>query len=67
MPYDEILGDVDGSGSVNTLDARLALKIAAGQVRATEAQMLLGDIDEDGQIATTDAADILKIAAGILV
>ncbi len=65
MPYDEILGDLDGSGSVNTIDARLALKIAAGQVKATETQMLLGDIDENGTIATTDAADILKIAAGI--
>ena len=66
MPYDEVLGDVDGSGAVNTIDARLALKIAAGQVKATDAQMLLGDINEDGSIATTDAADILKIAAGIL-
>ena len=66
MPYDEVLGDLDGSGSVNTIDARLALKIAAGQVKATEAQMLLGDIDENGTIATTDAADILKIAAGIM-
>ena len=65
MPYDSVLGDLDGSGSVNTIDARLALKIAAGQVKATDAQMLLGDIDEDGSIATTDAADILKIAAGI--
>ena len=65
MPYDEVLGDVDGSGAVNTIDARLALKIAAGQVKATETQMLLGDIDENGTIATADAAEILKIAAGI--
>ncbi len=67
MPYDDILGDVDGSGSVNTIDARLALKIAAGQVKPTDTQLLLGDIDEDGAIATTDAADILRLAAGIYI
>lgn len=65
MPADGVLGDVDGSGAVDTKDARLALKIAAGQKKAKEAQLLLGDIDEDGEISTSDVSDILKLAAGI--
>ncbi len=62
---DGLLGDVDGSGAVNTLDAKLALKIASGQVKATEEHFLFGDIDEDGEITTADSRAILCIAAGI--
>lgn len=65
MPIDEVLGDVDSSTAVNTLDARLALKLASGQVSATEAQLLIGDIDEDGEFSTEDARSILCIAAGV--
>ena len=65
MPVDEILGDVDSSTAVNTLDARLALKLASGQLSATETQLLIGDIDEDGEFSTEDARSILCIAAGV--
>ena len=60
-----ILGDLDESGAVNTVDAKLALKIAAGQQKASEYQLLYGDIDEDGEITTADARAILCIAAGL--
>ena len=60
-----VLGDLDDSGAVNTLDARIALKIAAGQIVPTEEQLFLGDIDEDGEISTVDARCILCIAAGV--
>lgn len=60
-----IIGDLDDSGAVTTVDARLALKIAAGQVKGTDDQLILGDIDEDGDITTADAKDILAMAAGI--
>ncbi len=65
IAVDGLLGDVDGSGAVNTLDARLALKIASGQKTATETQILFGDIDDDGKITTADARYILHIAAGV--
>ena len=65
IAVDGLLGDVDGSGAVNTLDARLALKIASGQKTATETQILYGDIDDDGKITTADARYILHIAAGV--
>ncbi len=60
-----IIGDLDKSGAVTTADARIALKIAAGQMKATEDQLLLGDIDEDEKITTTDAKEILYMATGI--
>ena len=65
ITLDGIMGDLDNSGAVNTLDARIALKIAAGQIVPTEEQLFFGDIDEDGEISTVDARCILCIAAGV--
>ncbi len=65
ISVDGIIGDLDGSGAITTLDARVALKLAAGQKKPTDEQLALGDIDEDSKITTTDAKDILSMAAGI--
>lgn len=65
ITLDGLLGDVDNSGAVNTLDAKLALKIAAGQLKATDYQLEVGDIDEDGEITTVDVRYILHIAGEI--
>ena len=65
ITLDGLLGDVDDSGAVNTLDAKLALRIAAGQVKATDFQLEVGDIDEDGEITTVDVRYILHIAGEI--
>ena len=65
ITLDGLLGDVDNSGAVNTLDAKLALKIAAGQVKATDYQLEVGDIDDDGEITTVDVRYILHIAGEI--
>ena len=62
---DGLLGDVDNNGLVNTVDAKLALKIAAGQVEATDYHYEVGDIDEDGEITTVDVRYILHIAGEI--
>ena len=48
-----------------TADAKLALKIASGQVKATDDHLIYGDIDEDGEITTADSRAILCITAGI--
>lgn len=65
ISVDGIIGDIDKSGAVTTIDARLALKLAAGQKTPTDEQIALGDIDEDGKFTTNDAKDILSMAAGI--
>lgn len=60
-----MIGDVDGSGDITTVDARLALKMAAGHIKPTEDQLVLADLDEDGSITTEDVLGILGLAAGI--
>ncbi len=65
IAIDGIIGDLDDSGAITTQDARLALKIAAGQKKVDEDHLIIGDIDEDGEITTSDAKDILAMAAGI--
>ncbi len=62
---DEMKGDLNGSGDTETLDARIALKIASGQMKATESQLALGDTDGDGEITLADVKGILSIATGI--
>ena len=65
IAVDGVLGDIDGSGAVNTLDAKLALKIASKQIKQQDKHLTYGDIDDDGEITTADARLILHIAAGI--
>ena len=60
-----MIGDLDDSGVVTTMDARFALKVAAGQKKVDDDHFIMADIDEDGEITTTDAKDILAMAAGI--
>lgn len=56
-----LLGDVNGDGNVNSIDAALILKYAAGTVDGIEN----GDMNGDGAINSIDAALILKQAAGL--
>ena len=65
MEIDEVLGDLNNSSAVNTVDARIALKLASGQATPTDAQLIIGDIDEDGKFTTEDARAILCFAAGL--
>ncbi len=61
-----IYGDVDGSGIVDTSDARLALQLAAGVVLTeNEAQLKRTDVNFDGAITIFDARQILRGAAGL--
>ena len=60
-----MIGDLDDSGAITTVDARLALKVAAGQKKVDDDHFIMADIDEDGEITTNDAKDILAMAAGI--
>ena len=56
---DRISGDGNGDGSITTLDALIALRMAA----QTQAADLIMDVDGDGQVTQQDAQQILAMAA----
>ena len=59
-------GDIDNSGSVTTVDARKALRLASGMdTDVTEDMLFLGDLNQNGHIDLEDADIILQRAAGI--
>ncbi len=58
------LGDVNKSGSVTAMDARLALMFAAGTKAPTTEEYYYADYIDDGKISAMDARMILKAAAG---
>jgi hypothetical protein len=64
---DAQIGDVNHDQLINTADARLALKMAAGleEIPEDEAKQLIIDANEDGEISTDDARYILCWSIGI--
>jgi len=63
---DTLYGDVNGDGVVDTEDARIALKIAAGlHILEGEEQLLRTDVNFDGVVTSIDARQILRGAAGL--
>lgn len=60
-----ISGDVDCSGAADSIDAVLALQVAAqllGKLRCGDA----GDVNGDGSVDATDATLVLQYTAGLL-
>ena len=60
------LGDVNGDGKINTLDAMLTLRAAVGIESLDAIQTIRADIDANGKINTMDAMMILRRAVGLL-
>lgn len=60
-----ILGDVNGDGTVNTVDARWALQAASGIRPLDETQALAADVNADGRVNTVDARWLLQVASGL--
>ncbi|MDP6599517.1 MAG: cohesin domain-containing protein [Candidatus Poribacteria bacterium] len=59
-------GDVNGDELVKSIDASLALRIAARLIKEpTEAQTCGADMNEDGLVKSIDASLILRRAAGL--
>ena len=56
-------GDVDGSGKVNSSDARKALRAAARIETLTDEQFAAADVDGSGKVNSADARKILRAAA----
>lgn len=57
------LGDLNGNGTVEAVDAYIALQIAAGRLSPTPPQAAAGDVNGDGRVDPSDATLILFYAA----
>lgn len=65
-PHGGMLGDANEDGTVNTGDATMVLRHAAGIVTLDGQAYLNADINQDGTVNTGDATYILKVSAGML-
>lgn len=59
---EEIPGDVNGDGFVNSSDARLVLQFTVGQTFLTISQQVVADLSEDAVVNSSDARLILQAA-----
>ena len=57
------LGDVDNSGSVQSLDAVAILRYLGHKITLTDTQLLAADVDKSGSVASLDAVNILRYLA----
>lgn len=60
------LGDVNGSGSVDSTDALLMLRYSVGMIPASSLHLEVGDMNGDGNYNSTDALLIMRKAFGML-
>ncbi len=60
------LGDVNGDGKINSLDAAWVLKHDAMIISLDDTQLDAADVNGDGKVNSLDAAQILKLDAGII-
>ena len=63
---DQIIGDVNGDGSVTVLDATTLQKYISGLVSLSNEQLALADTSGDGSITVLDATAIQKYIAGLV-
>lgn len=60
------VGDLNDDDTINTADAVVVLKVAAGMITADDTMNKAGDCNHDGTVNTADAVLILKYAAGMI-
>lgn len=60
-----LLGDFDGNGQLNTVDARWALQTVSGVRSYDSARMMILDCNNDGRLNTVDARYVLQMASGV--
>ena len=66
-PAEEIvLGDLDGSGSVDIMDVILVNKYLLGSASFTDADRAAADVDGNGEVDSTDSLNILKRVVEII-
>jgi uncharacterized protein YcbK (DUF882 family) len=57
-------GDVNGDGTLDSSDARVALQAAVGKVTLTDEQQAAADVTGDGKVDSADAREILQKGVG---
>lgn len=60
------LGDVNMSGTVTALDARMILQYTAGLTELDENEQYYADCNEDGKVTAIDARVVLQVVAGLV-
>lgn len=60
-----VVGDVNGSGTVDTSDALSILKYVVGLKEFTGDQITAADVDGDGYVTTKDALRVLRKVVGL--
>lgn len=60
------IGDVNGDGNVDNMDASIILRYDAGIIELTGSQLKSGDVNGSGTTDNVDAARILQYDAGII-
>lgn len=60
-----VQGDLDGDGKIMTVDARIVMKIASGQISPDETQFKLADMNSDGVVSLEDARLVLYSASDV--
>ena len=63
--YEIVLGDVNGDGKINILDAYRIMKYDAGLVTLTDKQLVAADIDKNGVVDIYDAMKIQRFDLGL--
>ena len=61
-----VMGDVDGSGVMNSFDALLILRYALGMVWFSDEQTYLADVNADGKVDTFDALLVMRYSLGLI-
>lgn len=61
---DFVLGDVNGDGLIDTVDALMILQYAAGNGTLDKTSLLAADVNKDGVADVVDALQILQYTAG---
>lgn len=61
------MGDINGDGVINAVDARWALQSASGVRTLSDEQLAAADVNGDGVINAVDARWILQAASGVRV
>ena len=57
-----LIGDVNGDGTVDTLDAIIVQKYSADKTKLNDRQLYVGDVNDDGYVDVLDAAMIQKFS-----
>ncbi len=66
LVYRYVLGDVNDDGTINIIDARIALTAVSGTTELSLLQTLAADVNGDGTLTIIDARIILQAASGLI-